>query len=129
MTHAPTVVGLIPFVPSGSDFDKALAFFAEFGFATEWRDGPIAGLKFGAARILLQDIDIPDWQKNQMLTLEVDDLDGFWQHLRESRSRTALCGRSREASARLPVGSRSARHRSGRRLLARAPGADLIVNL
>ena len=78
MTEAPASMvkasALIPFVPSGPDFELALAFFAELGFAAQWRNDGLAGLRFGAAAFMLQDIDVPEWQKNQMLTLEVDDL-------------------------------------------------------
>ena len=73
-----TALGLKPFVPSGRDFELALAFFAELGFALEWRNGGLAGLRLGDAAFLLQDIDVPEWQANQMLVLEVDDLDGYW---------------------------------------------------
>ena len=72
---------LIPFVPSGRDFARALAFFAELGFETQWRHEGLAGLRFAGAFFLLQDIDVPEWQKNQMLTLEVDDLEGYWSEL------------------------------------------------
>jgi hypothetical protein len=73
-----SATALIPFVPAGPDFSAALNFFAELGFATTWRHEGLAGLRFGAAAFMLQDIDVPEWQKNQMLTLEVDDLDGYW---------------------------------------------------
>jgi hypothetical protein len=76
-----TAVALLPFVPSGPDFELALAFFSDLGFAIEWRSGGLAGLRFGAAAFMLQDIDVPEWQKNQMLTLEVDDLDGYWRDI------------------------------------------------
>ena len=69
---------LYPFVPSGPDFERALAFFAEIGFVTIWRSEGLAGLRFGAAYFLLQDIDVPEWQKNQMITFEVDDLEAYW---------------------------------------------------
>jgi uncharacterized glyoxalase superfamily protein PhnB len=72
---------LIPFVPSGPDFEAALAFFAELGFVTQWRNAGLAGLRYDAATFMLQDIDVPEWQKNQMLTLEVDDLEGYWREL------------------------------------------------
>jgi hypothetical protein len=72
---------LYPFVPSGPDFRLALAFFAELGFATQWEHDRLAGLRWGAAYFLLQDIDVPEWQKNQMITIEVDDLDGFWSEI------------------------------------------------
>jgi hypothetical protein len=38
-------------------------------------------LRFGGAYFLLQDIDVPEWQQNQMITFEVDDLDGYWGEL------------------------------------------------
>ncbi len=72
---------LYPFVPSGSDFARSLAFFAELGFETQWRHGGLAGLSYGAAFFFLQEIDVPEWQNNQMLTLEVDDLDRYWTEI------------------------------------------------
>ncbi|HEY7669809.1 MAG TPA: glyoxalase [Hyphomicrobium sp.] len=72
---------LYPFVPSGPDFETALAFFAELGFETAWRNGGLAGLRYGAAFFMLQKIDVPEWQKNQMITFEVDDLEGYWSEI------------------------------------------------
>ncbi len=76
-----TGIALLPFVPSGPDFAQALDFFGELGFELQWRNAGLAGLRFGAAAFLLQDIDIPEWQRNQMLVLEVDDLDGYWTEI------------------------------------------------
>ena len=70
-----------PFVPSGPDFGKAMAFFAELGFEALWQNDGIAGLKFGGAYFMLQDIDVPNWQSNQMLVLAVDDLDLYWREI------------------------------------------------
>ena len=70
--------GLFPFVPSGNDFARAIEFFAELGFAVQWRTHDMAGLRFDAAFFILQKIDIPVWQENQMLTIEVDDLEEYW---------------------------------------------------
>ena len=72
---------LYPFVPSGPSFATAVAFFAELGFEKLWDNGGLAGLRFGAAYFILQEIDVPDWQKNQMLVYEVDDLDGYWSEI------------------------------------------------
>ncbi len=72
---------LYPFVPSGPDFGEALRFFAEIGFETAWQSDGLAGLRFGNAYFMLQDIDVPDWQKNQMITFEVDDLEHYWSEL------------------------------------------------
>jgi uncharacterized glyoxalase superfamily protein PhnB len=96
--------GLIPFVPSGVHFDVALTFFAEIGFETAWRQGGLAGLRFGAAQIMLQDIDVPEWQKNQMLTLEVDDLDAYWQAIAAKQLETRFAGVRARAPTDFPWG-------------------------
>ncbi|HET9452519.1 MAG TPA: VOC family protein [Aggregicoccus sp.] len=72
---------LYPFVPSGPDFTASLAFFAELGFEPVWQQEDLAGLRFGGAYFMLQRIDIPVWQENQMLTFEVEDLDAYWEEL------------------------------------------------
>ena len=72
---------LYPFVPSGPQFQTALAFFAELGFEKEWEHDGLAGLRFGGAYFMLQRIDVPEWQRNQMITFEVTDLDAYWSEL------------------------------------------------
>jgi len=68
-------------VPSGANFNVALAFFAQLGFEKEWEHDGLAGLRFGGAYFILQDIDVPEWQRNQMITFEVTDLDAYWSEL------------------------------------------------
>jgi hypothetical protein len=72
---------LYPFVPSGPHFERSLEFFAALGFEKQWQSGGLAGLRFGDAYFMLQDIDVPEWQKNQMITFEVTDLDAYWAEL------------------------------------------------
>jgi hypothetical protein len=72
---------LYPFVPSGPHFAVSIEFFRELGFEKLWEDGGLAGLRFGEAYFMLQDIDVPEWQKNQMITFEVDDLNGYWTEI------------------------------------------------
>jgi hypothetical protein len=72
---------LVPFAPSGPDFERALAFFAELGFETTWKNNDIAGLSFGGARFLLQNYDAQAWAENQMIVVEVDDLDLYWAEI------------------------------------------------
>jgi hypothetical protein len=72
---------LYPFVPSGPDFERSLAFFGKLGFDKVWQNAGLAGLKFGGAQFILQDISVLEWQKNQMITVEVTDLDGYWSEL------------------------------------------------
>lgn len=79
-THAKT---LYPFVPSGADFQTALRFFEELGFVKQWGNDDLAGLRFGGAYFLLQNIHVPVWQENQMIAYEVDSLDEYWKELSE----------------------------------------------
>jgi len=72
---------LYPFGPSGKNFARSLDFFAALGFETVWRQAGLAGLRFGGAYFLLQDIDVPEWQSNQMITFEVGDLEAYWSEL------------------------------------------------
>ena len=72
---------LYPFVPSGADFGAALAFFVELGFKPAWQQDGVAGLRFGGAYFILQSADVPEWQKNQMIVFEVDDLDRYWSEI------------------------------------------------
>ena len=60
---------LFPFVPSGPSFSTSIEFFNALGFETLWRDGGLTGLRFGGAYFMLQDIDVPEWQNNQMIRL------------------------------------------------------------
>jgi hypothetical protein len=39
------------------------------------------GASCGGGYFLLQDVDVPEWQKNQMITFEVTDLDRYWSEL------------------------------------------------
>jgi hypothetical protein len=68
-------------VPSGANFELAIEFFVAIGFEKQWQHDGLAGLRFGGAYFMLQKIDIPEWQKNQMITYEVDNLDGYWSEL------------------------------------------------
>jgi len=79
--HTFRPLALRPFVPSGRDFELCLAFHQAVGFKLDWRHGDLAGLSWGPAVFLLQGVDVPVWQENQMLVLSVDDLDAFWSHL------------------------------------------------
>ena len=72
---------LYPFVPSGADFARSLEFFAAIGFIKQWQHEGLAGLRFGDAYFMLQDINVPLWQENQMITFEVTDLDAYWSEL------------------------------------------------
>lgn len=73
---------LEPFIPSGKDFALARQFFCDLGFTVRWEGGGYAGLAFGDAAFILQELDDPHVQQNLMMFVQVDDLDAWWDHLR-----------------------------------------------
>jgi hypothetical protein len=83
---------LYPFVPSGPKFQTALTFFAELGFEKQWEQEGLAGLRFGQAYFILQNIDVPEWQRNQMITFEVTNLDTYWAELKAKDLPGAFAG-------------------------------------
>ncbi|MHC1767720.1 MAG: bleomycin resistance protein [Verrucomicrobiia bacterium] len=99
-----TATTLYPFVPSGPQFARAIEFFLALGFEKQWQSGDVAGLRFGGAYFLLQDIDVPEWQKNQMVTFEVRDLDGYWAELNSKNLETTFSGVKLRPPTQFPWG-------------------------
>ena len=77
---------LYPFIPSVSHFAEALIFLQLIGFKKIWEnenDG-LAALRFGDAQFLLFNKDMPEWQANQIVVYEVDDLDRYYEELMQN---------------------------------------------
>ncbi len=99
-----TASTLYPFVPSGANFDRSLEFFAALGFEQVWRQDKLAALRFGGAFFLLQDIDVPEWQKNQMIVFEVGDLDQYWSEIEAKHLDAAFAGAKLKPPTEFPWG-------------------------
>src|SRR5205823_3400678 len=69
-----------------------------------WEHDGLAGLRFGGAYFMLQDIDVPEWQANQMITLEVTDLDSYWAELQGKDLARAFAGVRLRPPTRFPWG-------------------------
>jgi len=95
---------LYPFVPSGPQFERSLDFFAALGFEKAWQQDGLAGLRFGGAYFMLQDIDVPEWQKNQMITFEVVDLDAYWAELEPQNLPSRFSGVKLKPPTQFPWG-------------------------
>ena len=95
---------LYPFVPSGPNFQQAIDFFIAIGFEKSWHHEGMAGLRFGGAYFILQDIDVPEWQKNQMITFEVTDLDAYWSELQSEDLAARFPGARLRAPTDFPWG-------------------------
>jgi hypothetical protein len=95
---------LYPSLPSGPQFAKSLEFFTALGFETLWKQDGLAALRFGGAFFLLQDIHVPEWQKNQMIVLEVTDLDAYWAELESKHLAGSFDGVKLRPPAEFPRG-------------------------
>lgn len=69
-----------PFLPT-RDFEVSKAFYAALGFSKEL-DGEVAIFAAGSGGFILQRYYVEDWAANSMMQLMVDDLDGWWAHIR-----------------------------------------------
>ena len=74
---------LLPFVPSGCDFEASRRLFVELGFEEVWASDGYAGFRNGNARFILQKFDNEEFAGNFMIRLEVPDLDAWWQAVSE----------------------------------------------
>src|SRR2546421_8812456 len=85
---------LLPFVPSGKDYEASRRLFAELGFQERWESDGYAGFRNGGAEVILQRFDDEHFAQNFMVRLNVDDLDWGWEHiLQKSLDRTYPGGR------------------------------------
>jgi hypothetical protein len=74
-------VGLLPFVPSGSDYEGSRRLFADLGFEEQWESDGYAGFRSGDAGFILQRFENRDFAANFMVKLVVKDLDAWWREV------------------------------------------------
>jgi hypothetical protein len=70
---------LLPFVPSGKEYDASRELFKALGFQEVWEAGGYAGFRNGAAQFILQKFENQAFAENFMVRLNVADLDEWWQ--------------------------------------------------
>ncbi len=74
-------LSLMPFVPSGSDYENSRRLFVELGFEEQWENDGYAGFRNGSAQFILQRFDDRAFASNFMVKLQVEDLDGWWREV------------------------------------------------
>jgi hypothetical protein len=70
-------LSLQPFVPSGKDFEGSKQFFQHLGFSVRWDAGDYVAFDKDGCRFILQKFDNREFAENFMITVGVDDVDGF----------------------------------------------------
>jgi hypothetical protein len=71
------------FVPSGKDFQKSRELFLELGFNIVWENNDLILFENNGCRFFLQKYDTKEFAENFMLSVRVNDLDGFWKEIGE----------------------------------------------
>lgn len=74
-------LSLQPFVPSGSNFEKAKDFFQQLGFPVQWDAGDYTGFEKDGCSFILQKYDIREFAENFMITVAVSNADEFRQEV------------------------------------------------
>jgi hypothetical protein len=73
-----TATSLLPFVPSGGDYETSRRLFKDLGFEEMWEGNGCAGFRNGPAQFILQKYDVKAFAENFMVRLNVPDLDRWW---------------------------------------------------
>ena len=73
-----SAVSLLPFVPSGKDYDASRRLFVDLGFEEAWEHDGYAGFRNGNAQFILQKFDDEQFAGNFMVRLNVENLDNWW---------------------------------------------------
>ena len=76
---------LLPFVPSGKDYDASRQLFKQLGFEELWENSGYAGFRNGDAQFILQQSDNQAFAENFMVRLNVKDLDAWWEAVSKKR--------------------------------------------
>src|SRR2546430_17148786 len=66
---------LLPFVPSGKDYEASRRLFVDLGFEEVWESNGYAGFRNGGGEFILQRFDDDHLSQKFMGRLKVDDLD------------------------------------------------------
>jgi hypothetical protein len=77
--EALSASSLLPFVPSGADYDASRRLFADLGFDELWENSGYAGFRCGGAQFILQRYDVKAFAENFMVRLNVPDLDAWYK--------------------------------------------------
>jgi len=78
-------LSLLPFVPSGKEYDASRQLFKDLGFEEVWENDGYAGFRNGAAQFILQKFANQAFAENVMVRLNVPNLDTWWQAVSEKQ--------------------------------------------
>jgi len=99
-----SALALLPFVPSGRDYEASRRLFAELGFEEVWENSGYAGFRNGHAQFILQQFDDEKFAANFMVRLNVENLDAWWAAVSPKQLETKYPGLRINPPANFPWG-------------------------
>lgn len=103
--HPPLVTDLRAFVPA-KDPELSKQFYVDLGFTVNWSSHDIAELQIGAFRFLLQTFYVAEHADNFMMSMNVENVDAWWEHIERQELAKKYPGISCTAPAMQPWGLR-----------------------
>jgi hypothetical protein len=97
-------LALLPFVPSGSDYEGSRRLFADLGFEEVSENNGYAAFRNGNAQFILQKFDDEKFASNFMIRIEVANLDAWWQAVSEKQLDAKYSGFRINPPANFPWG-------------------------
>jgi uncharacterized glyoxalase superfamily protein PhnB len=85
-------VEMLPFIPSGKNYKVAIQFYKEIGFEVDWTSEDISIIRKDNCRFFLYNNPNHWMQDNFMMTLDVENLDDWWEHLSELNLEVTYAG-------------------------------------
>ncbi|HTR04575.1 MAG TPA: VOC family protein [Thermoanaerobaculia bacterium] len=83
-----TLREITPLIPAGGDLAAELGFYTtHLGFAVEWQDGSMAGIRREGVAFLLVVNGERGWAENASFSIGVSDLDALYAEYRDAPAR------------------------------------------
>ena len=99
------VTDLKTFVPT-KDAELSKKFYTDLGFTINWSNDQIAELQIGEFRFLLQTFYVAQHAGNFMMSLAVEDVDVWWEHIQRQEFTQKYPGITCKPPAMQPWGLR-----------------------
>jgi hypothetical protein len=99
-----SALALLPFVPSGSDYEGSRRLFADLGFEEVWENSGYASFRNGSAQFILQKFDDEKFASNFMIRINVANLDVWWEAVSQKQLDTKYPGFRIKPPADFPWG-------------------------
>ena len=97
---------VLTFIPSGKNYSRAIEFYHEIGFQSDWKTDDYCRFRKDSCRFILQN-NPNNWGKdNFMMILEVENLEDWWSHLERLELLKKYEGVKLKAPQNYPWGNR-----------------------